>query len=89
MIWLIRRLGATKYINQRDKDFLHSYLQEDDYRREFTDALRDFVDMNQFKYAIFTDMIYQSIFKENAKEYREVLNLKRVIERGILFIRKY
>ena len=49
--------GATKYINQRDKDFLHSYLQEDDYRREFTDALRDFVDMNQFKYAIFTDMI--------------------------------
>ena len=60
--------GATKYINQRDKDFLHSYLQEDDYRREFTDALRDFVDMNQFKYAIFTDMIYQSIFKENAKE---------------------
>lgn len=69
--------GATKYINQRDKDFLHSYLQEDDYRREFTDALRDFVDMNQFKYAIFTDMIYQSIFKENAKEYREVLNLKK------------
>jgi len=69
--------GSTKYINQRDKDFLGAYLQEEDYRREFTDALRDYVDMGQFKYALFTDMIYQSIFKENAKEYREVLKLQK------------
>lgn len=69
--------GATKYINQRDKDFLSAYLQEEDYRREFTDALRDYVDMGQFKYAMFTDMIYQSIFKEEAKEYREILKLKK------------
>ena len=39
-------------------------MQEDDYRREFTDALRDFVDMNQFKYAIFTDMIYEELLTE-------------------------
>lgn len=31
--------GATKYINQRDEDFLGAFLQEDDYRRQFTDAL--------------------------------------------------
>lgn len=75
--------GATKYINQRDKDFLHSYLQEDDYRREFTDALRDFVDMNQFKYAIFTDMIYEELLTElmtaildNTYDNDEALKLK-------------
>lgn len=54
-----------------------AYLQEDDYRREFTDALKECVAMDQFKYAIFTDMIYQSIFKENAKEYRNILKLKK------------
>lgn len=69
--------GSTKYVNQRDKDFLGAYLQEENYRREFTDALKDYVDMGQFKYALFTDMIYQSIFKENAKEYREILKLNK------------
>lgn len=69
--------GSTKYINQRDKDFIGSFLQEENYRREFTDALRDYVDMDKFKYARYTDMIYQSIFKEKAKEYREILNLKK------------
>ncbi|NCB41033.1 MAG: DNA-binding protein [Clostridia bacterium] len=68
--------GSTKYINQRDRDFLGAFLQEENYRREFTDALRDYVDMGNFKYARYTDMIYQSIFKEKAKEYREILKLK-------------
>ncbi|MGV8163835.1 MAG: hypothetical protein ACLKAK_03165 [Alkaliphilus sp.] len=68
---------ATKYINQRDVDFLESFLEEENYRREFTDALRDCVDMDKFKYARYTDMIYQSIFNEKAKEYREILKLKR------------
>lgn len=69
--------GATKYINQRDKDFIGAYLLEENYRKEFTDALRDYVDMGNFKYAFFTDMIYQSIFKEKAREYREVLKLHK------------
>lgn len=69
--------GGTKYINQRDKDFIGSYLQEENYRREFTDALRDHVDMGNAKYAIFTDMIYQSIFKEKSREYREILKLQK------------
>ena len=69
--------GGTKYINQRDKDFIGTYLQEENYRKEFTDALRDYVDMGNAKYAIFTDKIYQSIFKEKARQYREILRLKK------------
>ena len=38
--------GGTKYINQRDQRILWvHFLQEENYRREFTDALRDYVDM--------------------------------------------
>lgn len=69
--------GGTKYINQRDKDFISAYLQEENYRKEFTDALRDYVDMGNTKYAIYTDMIYQSIFKEKSREYREILKLQK------------
>jgi hypothetical protein len=67
--------GGTKYINQRDQDFIGAFLQEENYRREFTDALRDYVDMGNAKYGLYTDKIYQSIFKEKAKEYRKVLRL--------------
>ena len=54
--------GGTKYINQRDKDYVHASLQEDNYRRQFTDALKNYVEDNRYKYAHFTDMIYVSIF---------------------------
>jgi hypothetical protein len=49
--------GSTKYVNQRDEDFIHAFFQEENYRKEFTDALRDCVDMGNFKYALFTDKI--------------------------------
>ncbi|MDF9830154.1 DNA-binding protein [Parabacteroides sp. PF5-6] len=68
--------GSTKYINQRDEDFIGNLLRGEDYRKEFTDALRDFVDMGNFKYMVYTDKIYNSIFKENAAEYRRVLKLE-------------
>ena len=68
--------GGTKYINQRDKDFFFASIQEENYRRQFTDALKDYVVDNRFKYAHFTDMIYVSIFKEKAKEYKKILDLK-------------
>jgi len=68
--------GGTKYINQRDEDFIVSYFRGEHYRREFTDALRDCVDLGNAKYAIYTNKIYRSIFKENADEYRQVLKLK-------------
>lgn len=67
--------GGTKYINQRDEDFLQSWFVEENYRKQFTDALRDCVDMGNFKYPLYTDKIYVSIFREKANEYRNVLRL--------------
>jgi hypothetical protein len=69
--------GSTKYINQREEDFVVNLLRGEDYRKEFTDALRDCVDMGNYKYMIYTDMIYSSIFKENAVEYRRILKLEK------------
>jgi transposase len=69
--------GGTKYINQRDEDFLHSWFEEENYRKKFTDALKDYVDMGNFKYPMYTNKIYESIFKENAQEYRKILRLKQ------------
>lgn len=68
--------GGTKYINQRDEDFIHSAFIEENYRKQFTDALKDCVAMGNFKYAVYTDKIYVSIFKEKSKEYRNILSLK-------------
>ena len=67
--------GGTKYINQRDEDFIQAAFVEENYRKQFTDALKDCVDMGNFKYAIYTDKIYVSIFREKAQEYRHVLRL--------------
>ena len=67
--------GGTKYINQRDEDFIHAAFVEENYRKQFTDALRDCVDMGNFKYAVYTDKVYVSIFREKSKDYRRVLQL--------------
>jgi len=67
--------GGTKYINQRDEDFVLSWFQEEDYRKEFTDALKDYVDMGNFKYPMYTNKIYVSIFRGDAQEYRKILRL--------------
>ncbi|MDP2890484.1 MAG: DNA-binding protein [Bacteroidota bacterium] len=67
--------GGTKYINQRDEDFVVNLLSGEDYRKEFTDALKDYVAMGNFKYIVYTNKIYTSIFKENADEYRKILKL--------------
>ena len=71
----VRTGGATKYINQREEDFLVAYFEEENYRKEFTDALSECVGMGNFKYAMYTNKIYISIFKENAKQYRKILRL--------------
>ena len=67
--------GHTKFINQRDENYLLAAFQEDNYRKQFTDALDFFVEGNHWKYPRFTNLIYQSIFHENATEYKKVLNL--------------
>jgi hypothetical protein len=73
---LNRKLGGkTKYINQREEEFVPSAIREYNYRQEFTNALDNYITENKFKYSQLTDKIYNSIFKENAKEYRQILKL--------------
>ena len=67
--------GSTKYINQREEEFLSSALREHNYRKAFTDALDAYVVESKFKYAQLTNKVYVSIFHENAKEYRQILKL--------------
>ena len=69
--------GSTKYINQRDEDYIVNMLRDEDYRKEFTDALRDCVDMGNFKYMVYTEKIYKSIFREKSTEYRQILKLTK------------
>lgn len=68
--------GNTKYVNQREQEFLPSVIREFNYRQEFTNALDDCIVDNKWKYAQFTDAVYKSIFNENAKEYKQILKLK-------------
>jgi hypothetical protein len=67
--------GKTKFINQREEEFLPSAIREYSYRKAFTDALQSYIADNKFKYSQITDKIYKSIFEENAKEYRQILKL--------------
>ncbi len=67
--------GHTRYINQRDKEYLPAAYQEFSYRRLFTDALKDYLQMGNHKYGLYTNKVYQAVFKENANEYRKILKL--------------
>jgi len=69
--------GSTKFINQREEEFVPAAMREINYRKEFTNAIDFYIVPNKFKYGQLTDKIYKSIFKENAKEYRKVLDLKK------------
>lgn len=68
--------GGTKYINRNDADYLPTAIRESKYRKEFTSALSRYVDMGNYKYSLFTDKIYQCIFRENAREYKQILKLE-------------
>ncbi|OJV40607.1 MAG: hypothetical protein BGO29_06175 [Bacteroidales bacterium 36-12] len=68
--------GGTKYINRNDADYLPTAIRESRYRKEFTSALSRYVDMGNYKYSLYTDKIYQSIFKENAQEYKTILKME-------------
>lgn len=69
--------GNTKYINQRDENYLSSSYLEDNYRRQFTDALKNYLQMGQHKYIVYTNKIYKAIFCENAQEYKKILELAK------------
>jgi len=68
--------GGTKYINRREKDYLKNAIREHNYRKIFTSALSKYVALGNYKYSLYTDLIYQYIFKENAKEYKQILKLQ-------------
>lgn len=68
--------GGTKYINRRDVNYLPAAITEENYRKNLTSAINQYVDGHPtYKYPQITDFIYEAVFKENAKEYREVLKL--------------
>lgn len=68
--------GGTKYINRRDVHYLPAAITEENYRKNLTSAINQYVDGHPtYKYSQITDFIYKAVFKENAKEYREVLKL--------------
>ena len=68
--------GGTKYINRRDRNYVISAVQEENYHKKLTDAIRDFVDGHKtFKYSTIMDMIYKAVFCEKAKEYKKLLEL--------------
>ena len=69
--------GGTKYVNQRDEEFLERAFSGEVYRKEFTDALNKCVEMGKSKYPIYTDQIYHEIFLENARLYRKIINLEQ------------
>jgi hypothetical protein len=68
--------GKTKFINQRDEEYLVAMLREPQYRKEFTNALNEYLDMGNAKYSIYTDAIYEAIFHENSIEYKQILKLE-------------
>lgn len=70
--------GSTKYINQRDDDYLISLYIGENYRKEFLEALKRYVSMGgNIKYLIYTNKIYSSIFREKASEYKNILDLTK------------
>ncbi|MGL5957916.1 MAG: DNA-binding protein, partial [Phocaeicola sp.] len=70
--------GGTKYINRRDVNYLPAAMAEENYRKNFTSALSRYVDAHPtMMYPKATNMVYEAIFKENAKEYKEILSLSK------------
>lgn len=69
--------GGTKFINRRDVNYIPAAVTEENYRKNLTSAVNHCVDGHAtYKYSQITDLIYKAVFRENAKEYREVLKLE-------------
>lgn len=67
--------GNVKYINQRDKEYLNQAQREAVERKNFTQSLRNYIAMGNYKYAYFTNEVYKAIFRERAQEYKTLLKL--------------
>jgi len=62
-----------KTINQLTEQFWETRNETKEYRRDFTDCIKDFVAVKN--YGTYTDMFYKFLFLERAKEYRKLLRL--------------
>jgi hypothetical protein len=68
--------GSTKFVNQREEDFIVAMAREPFYRKVFTEALNKYLEMGNYKYAVYTDAIYKAIFLEKSAEYKVILKLE-------------
>ena len=64
-----------KFINQLASQFFETREETKEYRRDFTDCIKYFVAVKN--YGTYTDMLYNFLFLEKAKEYRKLLNLAK------------
>jgi len=69
--------GDTKYINQRDEKFLLASYYNEGYNKRLRTALKECVTNSKdtTKYPNYNDKIYKVIFRENASEYKRLLEL--------------
>ncbi|MBU2474736.1 antA/AntB antirepressor family protein, partial [Patescibacteria group bacterium] len=68
-------LNDPKFINQLSQDFKETREETKDYRKDFTDSIKQFVSVKH--YGTYTDILYQFLFAERAKEYRRLLKLAK------------
>jgi len=60
--------GGTKYINRRDINYLPAAITEENYRKNLTSAINQYVDGHPtYKYSQITDFIYKAVFKRKCK----------------------
>jgi len=64
-----------KIVNQLTSQFLETRRETKNYRKDFTDCVKNFVAVKN--YGTYTDMLYDFLFMERAKEYRKLLDLAR------------
>jgi len=71
----VMQIAATdsKTINQLAEQFWETRQEAKEYRRDFTDCVKDFIEVKN--YGTYTDMLYNFLFLERAKEYRKLLSL--------------
>jgi len=68
-------LENPKFVNQLSEDFKETREETKDYRKDFTDSIKKYVSAKY--YGTYTDMLYQFLFDERAKEYRKLLSLAK------------
>jgi len=77
-------LENPKFINQLSKDFEETREETKEYRKDFTDSIKEYV--SDKHYGTYTDMLYKFLFSERAKEYRGLLNLaKKDLTRNTMY----